>query len=427
MRVMMVSANTEQINMPVLPIGMAQVAAATEQAGHTVQVINLLQSEGHSQKLSKSIKKFDPDIFGISVRNIDDQNRQAPKFLLPPVKEIIDECRQLISSPIVLGGPGYSIFPHPVLTYLRAEYGIRGEGEKAFPELLDRLASNESVVDVPGIILPNKKSGPPPQRIRILDAYPLPKPEVHLKVPDDVDSSHLWIPFQTRRGCPMKCSYCSTPAIEGTLMRHQSVQAAVENLAAYKVAGYKRFFFVDNIFNLPPSYAESLCEAIIEADLDIVWQAIIYPFNLKPSLVKKMARAGCTGVALGFESGNPKILSSMNKRFGPEDIKTASNLFKEFSIFQMGFLLLGGPGEPRNSVEESIEFAKSLNLNSVKLTSGIRIYPDTALAHQAIEEGMINPRSDLLYPTFYLQPSLDGWLQERVAKLVEQEPEYWHM
>lgn len=425
MRVLLISANTEQINVPVLPVGMARVAAAADQAGHEIRVLNLMRPEHVIRALSDTVTGFAPEVIGISVRNIDDQCMNAPRFLLPPVREVVEGCRRKSRAPVVLGGSGYSIFPRAVLEYLQADCGIRGEAERAFPMLLERLARNLPVSDVAGIVLPSGECAPLPGRIRRLDDYPLPQPGVHLDIPADVDSSQLWVPFQTRRGCPMECSYCSTPAIEGRLMRRQSIPAVVENLRQFVSAGYRRFFFVDNLFNMPPAYAESLCDAIIGADLGISWQAIVYPLGVRARLAEKMALAGCSGVALGFESGHPEILSRLNKRFSPDDIRQAAAVLGRKGISRMGFLLLGGPGETRQTVRRSLEFAESLELESVKLTAGIRIYPNTALAEQARRAGMIAPDADLLEPAFYLEPGLDGWLQEEVARITSK-LENWH-
>jgi radical SAM superfamily enzyme YgiQ (UPF0313 family) len=424
-RVLMISANTEQITMPVLPVGMARVAAAVEQAGHEIRILNLMRPEHAPGGLQEALEEFAPEAIGVSVRNIDDQNREAPKFLLPPVRKVVDECKRLSGAPVILGGPGYSIFPREVLAYLGADYGIQGEGEEAFPQLLSRMKTGGPAADIPGIVLPGGASGPPPQRLRRLDAYPLPRPGVHLTVPEGEDGGELWVPFQTRRGCPMQCSYCSTPAIEGRIMRSQSPKTAARSLLDFADAGYRRFFFVDNIFNMPATHAEALCDSITEAGLDIAWQAIVYPARLTNRLVEKMARAGCTGVALGFESGHPRVLRALNKRFGPGDVRESAKLLRRVGISRMGFLLLGGPGETRDSVEVSVDFADSLGLDSVKLTAGVRIYPGTELAGRAVEEGVIDADADLLHPTFYLRPELDGWLQERVGELTDSKPE-WH-
>ena len=89
MRVLLISANTETINMTVLPMGMAFVARALEDAGHEVSQINLMAEREALEKLAESIQKIKPDIIGISVRNIDDQVSLQPRFLLEPVKDIV--------------------------------------------------------------------------------------------------------------------------------------------------------------------------------------------------------------------------------------------------------------------------------------------------------------------------------------------------
>ena len=88
----------------------------------------------------------------------------------------------------------------------------------------------------------------------------------------------------------------------------------------------------------------------------------------------------------------------------------------------MGFLLLGGPGETRESVEESLAFADSLELEALKVTVGIRIYPGTQLEQIARDQGVITSASNLLYPHFYLAPALEEWLPERLKEWGKSRP-----
>jgi len=108
------------------------------------------------------------------------------------------------------------------------------------------------------------------------------------------------------------------------------------------------------------------------------------------------------------------MLGSFHKRFTIEEVRTVSKMFADAGIFRRGFLLLGGPGESRESVEDSLQFADSLNLDALKITVGLRIYPETPLAATALAEGLIGPGDDLLWPRFYLAPCLRDWLPERV-------------
>jgi len=107
MRTLLISANTEQLQMPVLPMGLACVAAAARHAGHEVELLNLMTKDDLVElKLEKAILSFEPELIGVSVRNIDDQCMNSPKFLLEAVKNIVSSCRGLTPAPIVLGGAG---------------------------------------------------------------------------------------------------------------------------------------------------------------------------------------------------------------------------------------------------------------------------------------------------------------------------------
>ena len=135
-----------------------------------------------------------------------------------------------------------------------------------------------------------------------------------------------------------------------------------------------------------------------------------------------MAQSGCVEVSLGFESGSETILRRLNKKFTTTQVREASELLAEFGIRRMGFLLLGAPGETRESVLESLEFADSLKLDMLKLTTGIRIYPGTELAEIAREEGVISAEDDLLTPRFYLAQGLDEWLGQTICTWMSGRP-----
>lgn len=424
MRVLLLSSNTETINMPVLPLGLASVASATQAAGHEVRVVDLLGQEDARTVLREDIQGFDPEVIGISVRNIDDQRMEPSTFLLSQVRGVVSDCRSLSDAKIVLGGAGYSIFPQSALTYLGADMGIQGEGEKVFVLLLERLSRKADLSKIPGLYLEKKGLQGKVKFIRDLDELPLPLPDQDHWAFSIKKDSEIWLPFQTRRGCPMECNYCSTAAIEGRLIRKRSPDRVVEALSRYKEAGIKKFFFVDNTFNLPPSYAKALCESLVQADLGILWRCIIYPNRVDNELVELMAKAGCDEVSLGSESGSPDILRIMNKKFLPKDVRRISERFKKNGIRQMGFLLLGGPGETRETVEESVAFAESLELETMKVNTGIRIYPHTDLARNAVEDGMIAPDDDLLFPRHYMVKGIEDWLKHRVNRLVSERPNW---
>ena len=421
MKILFISANTEKINMPALPLGLACVAAATKKSGHDVAIVDLMTESDVRTVLRQAIGGFRPDIIGLSVRNIDDQNMENPRFLLGPVKDVVAVCRSLSEAPIVLGGAGYSIFPESTLAHLRADIGIQGEGEVVFPALIDRIERRADFLELPGLYLPGRGFKNKRKFAGNLDRLLLPDTDLWTLPPE---KEKIWMPVQTRRGCPLGCSYCSTEAIEGRTIRKHSPEAIVRWIARWRKAGVRQFYFVDNTFNLPLSYAKELCRKMIDHDLNIKWWCIIYPKHFDKELAGLMAKAGCEQVSIGFESGSERILKNMNKKYTPKEVRQISRMLRDQGIRVMGFLLLGGPGETRESVEESLAFADSLGPENLKITMGIRIYPHTPLSRVAINDGTISSDDDLFSPRFYLAKSLADWLPEKLKKWAAARPQW---
>jgi radical SAM superfamily enzyme YgiQ (UPF0313 family) len=424
MRVLLISANREEINMRTLPLGLACVAAATRKAGHEVALVDLMDEENPPESVRRTVEGFEPEVIGLSVRNIDDQKMEPARFLLDRTREIVSLCRRLSKAPIVLGGAGYSIFPEEVLDYLEADMGIQGEGEGAFPFLLERLRRRETLSGVPGLYLRGK--GLQGQRTFVPELDVLPWADVFSWFRSGRDLKAYWMTVQTRRGCPMGCTYCSTAAIEGRRIRKRSPEAVVEDIQKQMEAGVEQFYFTDNVFNLPPDYAKTLCLGLKGLKRKPRWRGILYPGRVDAELAGLMAQSGCLEVSIGFESGCEAMLHSLNKHFSLKEVRRTAEILGEQGIRRMGFLLLGGPGETRETVEESLAFADSLPLEALKITVGIRIYPGTALAGIALREGVITEQTNLLRPTFYLAGGLEDWLLPTIRRRMAEKP-HWMM
>jgi hypothetical protein len=153
MKVLIISANT----LPAAPTGPVYVAGAVRQAGHEVQIYERLLATDLAGELAAKLRDFQPDVVGISIRLVfgDELDLNAPlgtrhTDLRPRVKEIADIIRQSSLARIVLGGPGFNYYARDWLEYLDLGYGIRGEGEEAFPLFLKRLTEGGDIHSVPG-------------------------------------------------------------------------------------------------------------------------------------------------------------------------------------------------------------------------------------------------------------------------------------
>ncbi|MGE0086344.1 MAG: cobalamin-dependent protein [Desulfococcaceae bacterium] len=152
MNILLISANTEKINMPALPMGLGFVAAAVQRTGHSLHFLDLMGVENPEKMAESTLKTFRADVIGISIRNVDDQVSANPRFLIKDAADLVTLCKKLSSAPIVLGGAGYSLFPQAMLEYLNADMGIQGEGETAFTELLNCMEMEKSLSGFPVFI-----------------------------------------------------------------------------------------------------------------------------------------------------------------------------------------------------------------------------------------------------------------------------------
>lgn len=420
MRVLLISANTERTNALPLSVGLNCVAVAARNAGHEVRFLDLMTERETEQVLNLTIRSFHPEIIGISVRNIDDQVMDSPRFLLDQARQVVRECRNASDAPVVLGGAGYSIFPESTLDYLEVDMGIQGEGEVAFPMLLDRIGKGLNLSGVPGLYLRGRGLQGERLFVENLDALPLSDPR--LWSPSVSQNSDFRVPIQTRRGCSKGCSYCSTPVIEGRTVRMRRPELVLEEIERYVTAGYRMFHFVDNTFNIPLRHAGEICRKIIERDLEISWRCIVYPELIDAEFAELLGKAGCREVSLGFESGSERMLRNMNKTFGLDAVRRTSGMLGDAGMKQTGFLLLGGPGETKETVERSLIFADSIDLDALKITIGIRIYPYTELAEIAVRDGMISKDDDLLMPKFYIVREIEAWIRDTVQSWTNSRP-----
>jgi len=409
--------------MRTMPLGLALVAEAVRRQGYAVKMLDLVRVDDVKTGLAGTIGEFAPDVIGISIRNIDDQAMRDTRFLYEDDKRVIALVKSLAECPVVLGGAGYSMFPDAILADSEADFGIEGEGEAAFIRLLKRLEEGESPEGLPGVHIKGAGAANARELIRKPDDFPLPDPDLMLEGP--VAGDDAWIPVQTRRGCAMDCSYCSTASIEGRILRKRTAGSVVEWISRLAAHGVRQLYFVDNTFNLPPSYAMELCRMITDAALDVKFRCIIYPWRLDEELAAAMARAGCIEVSVGSESADEEVLRRMNKRFRRNDVAEVCKLLKKYGIKQMGFLMLGAPGETRESVTESLAFVDSLEFDALKVSVGIRIYPGTALAQEALKDGIITPDDTLLEPRFYITPGLnEEWIRQTVAQYAATRPNW---
>jgi len=146
-------------------------------------------------------------------------------------------------------------------------------------------------------------------------------------------------------------------------------------------------------------------------------QAMTRPtFLLDKELAAAMADAGYRAASLGFEAGDDRMLRAYGKHFDTADVRRIAGLLADHGIRRFGFLLLGGPGETSETFANSLDFVESLDLDLLKVTVGVRIYPGAGLARTALDERVVAADDDLLRPRFYMTPNLQAWIRDELVR-----------
>jgi radical SAM superfamily enzyme YgiQ (UPF0313 family) len=137
-----------------------------------------------------------------------------------------------------------------------------------------------------------------------------------------------------------------------------------------------------------------------------------------------MLAAGCTGVEFGSDAGNQMMLHNLGKNFTVDDLSRASGVCKEAGISFCHSLLLGGPGETMESVQQTLNTITGMSPTAIICMVGIRVFPETRLSLIAAKEGMISPDEDFLGPVFYLSPAIQGEILPFMEKFSKQNPNW---
>jgi len=426
-KILLVNSNTESAPYPVAPLGLCMVATALEKAGFEVKIFDGLWSQDKVKNMSLSavLHDFQPEVIGVSVRNIDDVTMENSTFYVGEVERLcIQPIKKYNKGITVLGGAGYSLFPGELLNRWQFDFGIVGPGEEAFVSLVNEIDLGGTPENIPGVLVGRngkpKTDGFHQQTLPKTNNLTLPDPKIDIRLNYEPYFSRSAYPIQTKRGCALKCLYCSYPTIEGRTYQLRTANDVVDELEGVSERLPDTVFeFVDSTFNHPAGHAENICREIIKRGLKLRLRTMgVNPSGVTPELIKLMKRSGFAQIDCTPDSAADKMLVNLRKGFKREKLEKTVRILKEADMPTMWFFVLGGPGEDEDTLEETFSFIHNFidERDLVHLTEGLRIYPDTGLAVKAIQEGLINEGESLLNPSFYVSQLLG---KEKLAERVK--------
>lgn len=390
MRILFVIKDIEYID----PMGLMLLSALARERGHTTGISVLTGGD-----LRADVVSFRPDIVAFSAKT------GEHKYYTAASRAIKGISKDILT---VMGGPHTTFFPETIENE-DIDYLCVGEGDDAWPELLDAIEGNGSADSIPNIVTrANYTPGEPvlirPKRAE-LDTLPFLDRELFYR------GTRLgrfpMRSFMVGRGCPFKCTYCFNHKYntlyrgKGPVVTRMSVDRVLRELEALKDSCDTQFIkFYDDIFALKN-------DAWLEEFADEYPRRVGVPFHcltradlLTEPMLLNLKRAGLASISMSIESGNARVRDEILKRnMTEEQMITAFELCSSHSIPTFSNTIFAIPG---TTIKEDIE---SLDMNlRCKVTLGefpiFYPYPGTELACYAIDRGYFDGDFDRLHMSY---------------------------
>ena len=368
---------------PFPPLGVGYLAAVLEKNGFDVEVIDCQASDYRYDDFRREIAKRNPDVVGVTAAT---RLYNSALEIIKIVKEEHPNCVTL------LGGPHVTFWNDKALQECpQLDIVVRKEGEYTLLEIAQRIAAHKSYQDVIGITI-RKGEGFQinPDRPYIENLDELPFPARHLWDLEAIRKAEDMFYLTTTRGCVYWCQFCAAVRMFGRRYRMRSVQNVVDELEyLYKTFGGKYYTFCDDAFTVDQARTEQLCAEIKKRNIKVQWNCGTRVDMVTKELLQKMRDAGCVSVWFGVESGTQKVLDDMHKGISPEQTIRTVSWVRELGLKPTPNVLLGFPGETKESAMKTIKFAEKISPDEIAYYNIATPFPGTPMYDMVVKNGWL--------------------------------------
>lgn len=396
---------------PFFPLGLGYLAAVLMPRGYEVFLLDaLVQGVDRGEQvydngtvryglsdeeIRLAVESFKPDVVGVSAvfsaKDFDARNVcRISKSVLPEV-------------PTVMGGAYAGAAHKELLAGENAiDYIVVGEGEQAFVQLLQAMAveTGYEKIDGLGYRMEGKVCcNPKRSYIQDLDGIPFPARELvdmheyfRIGVAHDRFRYRPFTQMITSRGCPFRCTFCTLSQHWGPVQRLRSAANVLDEIEMLvNRYGVREIHFEDDNLTADKPRALAIFKGLRERGYDIAWTVPtgMSVATLDEGLLHEMAASGCYSVSLGIESGNQGVLSKlMCKPVNLKKVPPLVRAIRDQGMLAKGFFMIGYPGETKETIEQTIAFARSLELDWTFFFVATPL-PHTEMYDMALREGYL--------------------------------------
>jgi radical SAM superfamily enzyme YgiQ (UPF0313 family) len=346
------------------PLGILYVCSSLEAAGHTVFAIDAAAEKLDVARTVKRIEETRPDVIGIGSTTV---VFETSKLLATALKGAMPKV------PILLGGYHVTLLPNDAMAHPAFDIGVIHEGEHTAVDLMVALAGRKSLDDVQGICFrkPGGELHFTPARPRFKELDQLPFPARHLlphdlykPIPIDEHASPKFAMI-TSRGCPHACAFCQKAKSGYRSHSPEYIADEVEHLV--RDFGARDIAFVDSLFCASKKRVMGICDEFVKREIarKVSWTCSSRVEVVDKELLGRMKDAGCWRTRFGIESGSDKVLDFISKGITKEKIRAAVTAAHEVGLRPKAFFIVGHMPDTKETIDETIEFAKSIPLHDV--------------------------------------------------------------
>jgi len=370
------------------PVGLLMLGAVLERAGHRVHLLdaNALHRRRDAASLAAEVAALRPDVVCMTL-------------VTPLAREAYALAGLLGGSRarLLAGGPHATLLPEEPLRH-GFDGVVAGEGETVVVQAVEALAGRRSPDGIPGLAWRDGdgaiRRGPPAQPPADLDA--LPWPALHLADPAHYDPVQDCVLLMSSRGCPARCAYCAG-GLFGRRFRFRSADSvAAEMLDRHRTLGARHFLFVDDSMGVNRKRLRRLCQLLVEAGRPVTWQMMTRVDSVDDEVLAQLARAGCTRIDYGVESGSPETLRRIHKPHTVEMVRRVVPATARAGIQPYVFFILGFPWEDAAALRQTLALMRELS-------------PWVENFHPAIASILIPFPGTEIYETYKAEYGFEGW------------------
>ena len=372
------------------PLGLLYIGGVLKDAGLDTKIVDANGKSMSIQEVARKMGRYDPQVIGLT----------AMTATLAVSDEI---CRIAKGMGIatVVGGSGITADPIESLSrYRHIDYGVVGEGEKSFPELLRLIEGGGNPFAIKGIVAREKGTGRPMMAspsplIQNLDELPF--PAYDLIESFDVNDyykpsggSYRYMGVITTRGCRNRCIFCDVPRINRCEVRFRSPANVLDEveLLIHRY-GVNRLRLWDDTFAQSRERVLAICAGLKK--LKIGWVCSTHLNEVDQTLLRVFRESGCYRVEYGVESGHPETLKFIKKGITISRVKEVIEESGKAGLQVGAFFIVGFPNEDREKMEHTFNLIEELVVKyDTDCTLALATsYPGTELRDIAEKEGLL--------------------------------------